>query len=107
MRVLRVALVLVPIFLFVVLGRGDEATERTATRPVGDSVISGFQGSGSCSAVACHGNIMRLDPLVSRVWRNEHTTWISDDPHSRSYQVLFDERSERIVRSLAAEPDQV
>jgi len=36
---------------------------------------------------------------------NEHTTWISDDRHSRAYEVLFAERSNRIVRNLAGGRD--
>src|SRR5262249_37079343 len=52
-----------------------------------------------CSAVACHGGIA---PRGGRsVLGNEHTTWISDDRHSRSFAALFNERSERIVRNLA------
>jgi hypothetical protein len=35
------------------------------------------------------------------VLRNEHTTWISDDPHSRAYQTLFSDRSVSIERNLA------
>ena len=60
-----------------------------------------FRGAGSCSAVACHGSIKAFDRSISSVKRNEHTTWISSDKHSRAYQVLFDERSERIERNLA------
>jgi hypothetical protein len=41
----------------------------------------------------------------STVLRDEHTTWVSDDPHARAYQVLFGERSQRIARSLAADRD--
>jgi hypothetical protein len=41
-----------------------------------------------------------MDPAVSRVRRNEHTTWISDDKHSRAYQVVFDERSDQIEHNL-------
>jgi hypothetical protein len=35
------------------------------------------------------------------VRRNEHTTWISDDAHSRAYAVLFGEQSDRIESKLA------
>jgi hypothetical protein len=37
----------------------------------------------------------------SKVLRNEHTTWVSDDPHSLAYQTLFSQRSVRIARNLA------
>jgi hypothetical protein len=33
--------------------------------------------------------------------RNEHSTWVSDDDHSRAYSTLFFERSQRIARNLA------
>jgi hypothetical protein len=51
--------------------------------------------------MACHGNISRLGPSVSNVRLNEHTTWISDDAHSRAFEVLFGEQSDRIERNLA------
>jgi Cytochrome c554 and c-prime len=56
-------------------------------------------GAGSCSAVACHGSIAPVPG--SKVLRNEHTTWVSDDPHSLAYQALFSQRSTRIARNLA------
>src|SRR6516162_5359543 len=54
-----------------------------------------FRGAGSCSAVACHGSIVPL--AGAEVLRNEHTTWISDDRHSRAYQTLHCDRSKDIV----------
>jgi hypothetical protein len=39
--------------------------------------------------------------LGSKVLRNEHTTWVSDDPHSLAYQALFSRRSTRIAKNLA------
>src|SRR5262249_39523486 len=89
--------------LLVILCKGDEQTAPSASGPVEVTAVSEYRGSGSCSAVACHGSIVRLDRSSSRVRRNEHTTWISDDPHSRAYQALFDQRSAAIVRSLAGE----
>jgi Cytochrome c554 and c-prime len=67
--------------------------------------MTAYKGAGSCSAVACHGGIAPL--AGSAVLRNEHTTWISDDRHSRAFQVLFDERSQRIARNLAGDKDPV
>jgi Cytochrome c554 and c-prime len=70
---------------------------RAATTP--------YQGAGSCSAVACHGSI---SPVAgSTVLRNEHTTWVSDDKHSRAFQVLFDDRSKQIALNLAGDKDLV
>lgn len=58
-----------------------------------------YTGTGSCAAVACHGGIAPL--AGSRILRNEFTTWASDDPHSRAYQVLWSGRSRQIARKLA------
>jgi hypothetical protein len=55
--------------------------------------------------MACHGSIAPLGG--SRVLRNEHTTWIADDHHSRAFQVLFNERSRRIARTLAGGKESV
>ncbi len=57
------------------------------------------RGAGSCAAAACHGSATSL-PSFSNVFRNEHTTWITRDPHSRAYEVLSDERSLSIARNL-------
>ena len=88
--------------MLVVLCRGDEPAERSASRSVAVAETPGFEfrGSGRCSATACHGSISPLDRAASRVRRNEHTTWVSDDAHSRAYQVLVGELSERIERNL-------
>ena len=103
MRFARWGPLLVAGFSFVWISRGEEAPERSAVRPamVAGERDSGFRGAGSCSATACHGSITRADRGLSRVRRNEHTTWISDDVHSRAYQVLFNDQSVRIVANLA------
>jgi len=88
--------------MLAVLGRGAEP-EQPASRSVQPAPSTEFRGSGSCSAVACHGSIARQPG--PDILRNEHTTWISDDRHSRAYQTLFDARSEQIARSLAADPE--
>ena len=66
----------------------DASLPSTPVRPA----LTAYKGAGSCSAVACHGSIAPV--AGSSVLRNEHTTWISDDRHSRAFQVLFDDRSE-------------
>ncbi len=58
-------------------------------------------GAGSCAAGACHGGSTPLPPDVSSILRNEHTTWITRDPHADAYSVLSNERSQRIARNLA------
>ncbi len=87
------------------LTRGDEPTVPSRSRSA-TAVVSDYVGAGSCSATACHGSIAPWGRDLSPVLRNEHTTWMSDDPHSRAYQVLFDSRSERIALALAADPAQ-
>ena len=101
MRLARFSPVLLAGFVIVVLCRGNEPAGPTASGPVPAVPSQQFRGSGSCSAVACHGSIKSFDRSISKVRRDEHTTWMSDDAHSRAFQVLFDERSERIERSLA------
>jgi len=85
------------------LGRGAEQTEQPASRSARPAPSTEFRGSGSCSAIACHGSIARQSGRD--ILRNEHTTWISSDRHSRAYETLFDARSEQIARSLAADPE--
>lgn len=53
-----------------------------------------WRGAGSCSAASCHGGGHPGER------GSEYTTWASCDPHARAYQVLFDERSVRIVKNL-------
>jgi len=86
-------------FLVAVICKADPQPKRTARPPEPAPAAAEFRGSGSCSAVACHGGIAPRAGL--RVLGNEHTTWISHDRHSRAYQTLFADRSDRIVRNLA------
>jgi hypothetical protein len=68
-----------------------------ATDSPGPSSGPLYVGTGSCSARACHGGI---EPLNKPIQQNEYTTWISEDKHARSYQILFDELSLRIAKNL-------
>jgi hypothetical protein len=86
----------IPLFILLWSARAQDSPPATIAA---QSVVTAYKGSGSCSAVTCHGSIAPLSG--SSVLRNEHTTWIADDPHSRAFQVLFDERSRRIARNLA------
>ena len=82
------------------LARSPESIARYAEVPQNKALADGrFKGAGSCSAVACHGSIAPVPG--SDVLRNEHTTWISDDPHARAYQTLYRELSKDIVSRLA------
>jgi hypothetical protein len=54
-----------------------------------------WQGVGSCSAAACHGG-----SEANGIKGSEYTIWMNRDPHARAYSVLYDQRSERIVKNL-------
>jgi len=87
--------------MLAVLGRAAEQGDQAARRSAQPAASTEFRGSGSCSAIACHGSIAKQPGWD--IFRNEHTTWISDDRHSRAYQTLFETRSEQIACSLAAD----
>ena len=101
MRGARYGLLLLAGCVIAALCRGDEPTHPGTGRRTEPVVESEFRGAGSCSAVACHGSIKEMNRSLSSVRRNEHTTWMSSDKHSRAFQVLFDQRSEHIERRLA------
>lgn len=57
-------------------------------------------GVGSCAGSTCHGSTIARE---SNVEQNEYLVWSDDeypDKHASAYEVLFDERSERIARNL-------
>jgi hypothetical protein len=56
-------------------------------------------GSGGCSAMSCHGSPTLIPG--SSVLRNEHTTWLTLDPHARAYRRLFAPESKSIARRLS------
>jgi Cytochrome c554 and c-prime len=102
MRLARCIPVLLAGCVIAMLCRGDEPAGLRTNRSAEPGTGSRFRGAGSCSATACHGSIKAFDRSISNVSRNEHTTWMSSDAHSRAFQVLFDERSERIEGKLAS-----
>ncbi|HET6573837.1 MAG TPA: multiheme c-type cytochrome [Fimbriiglobus sp.] len=55
-------------------------------------------GAFSCAAASCHGGDGRKGAAGS-----EHSTWADYDPHRHAYEVLFQERSRRMVALLAAD----
>jgi hypothetical protein len=101
MRRLRLGHAGIAISLLILLlsARAQESPSTSAAAQPAKAARTAYKGSGSCSAVACHGGIAPLAGSTLR--RNEHTIWISDDQHSRAFQVLFDERSKRIAYNLA------
>lgn len=60
-------------------------------------------GVGSCASSTCHGSTI---PRSSNVEQNEYLVWSDDeypDKHASAYDVLFNERSQRIARNLGLE----
>lgn len=53
------------------------------------------QGVASCAAAACHNQNGPKGSL-----RSEYTTWAAYDPHARAYEVLYNDRSRRIMKLL-------
>jgi len=57
-----------------------------------------YVGAASCATSGCHGSTQPLQ--ASRILQNEYYTWLSNDRHAKAYNVLFDDRSTRIVRNM-------
>lgn len=55
-------------------------------------------GVASCAGSNCHGATRPY--ISSSVEQNEYTIWNREDPHSRAYLVLLNDRSKRIARNL-------
>lgn len=53
-----------------------------------------LQGVGSCASTACHGDTSGV------IKHGEYSIWINRDPHAEAYQVLYNERSDRMVENL-------
>lgn len=81
----------------VALTRPARPTVAAAPAPVGRGVTPArVVGSPSCAAASCHGGDGPKGAVGS-----EHGTVAAHDPHRRAFAVLFQERSERMVRNLA------
>lgn len=55
-------------------------------------------GVASCAGSNCHGATRPY--LSSSVEQNEYTIWNREDPHSRAYLVLMNDRSKKIASNL-------
>jgi hypothetical protein len=91
-----------PWVLVVIVGPGTARSRSPGPAALGGqpAVAGRLLGSGSCSGTACHGGI--APARGARIFGNEHATWITNDPHARAFQVLFNARSQQIARNLAA-----
>ncbi len=61
-------------------------------------------GAGACSAPVCHGSVVARE--AGDILRNEYTTWMAKDHHSRAYGVLLGEQSRAIAAKLGIGPAQ-
>ena len=59
-----------------------------------------FVGSSSCATFGCHGNSVTRSP---EAWKSSFATWTRTDPHARAFEVLYTERSVKMI-SLLLEP---
>jgi hypothetical protein len=57
-----------------------------------------YVGVASCASSGCHGSTLPLS--ATRVLQNEYFTWLNSDRHAQAYNVLFNDRSARIVRNM-------
>ncbi len=57
--------------------------------------VAHYVGTNSCAAANCHGG----DGSGPR-WASSYSDWVQRDKHARSYTVLLNERSRRMVRAL-------
>ena len=77
-----------------------ERLATTASARVGglSSKEGAYLGVATCAGSGCHGSTLPL--RASRVLQNEYFTWLNYDKHARAYNVLFNERSARIVKNM-------
>jgi hypothetical protein len=61
------------------------------TEVIGSKLV----GVGSCTASGCHGN-----GKPNEIAGSEYNIWISADPHSRAFSVLYDDRSVKMLQQL-------
>lgn len=87
-----------------VIGCRDSRGDRVADKPAAEAkriletpAPPVFAGTASCSGRSCHGG---FEPSGARIRQDEYTEWLTHDKHANAFQVLFNERSERIARNL-------
>lgn len=88
----------------VVAGCRDNRRNAVADKPAAEAkrivetpALPVFAGTASCSGRSCHGG---LEPSGAKIRQDEYTEWLTHDKHADAFQVLFNERSETIVRNL-------
>jgi hypothetical protein len=94
--------VLLPLLVFLALVSGllartpaPRQEEKAAPVAVSPTPPHQWLGAGSCASMGCHNaNGLKGD------WRSEYTTWVVYDRHARAYEVLFNRKSESIIKKL-------
>ncbi|HVS16502.1 MAG TPA: multiheme c-type cytochrome [Thermoanaerobaculia bacterium] len=79
--------------------QGQEPAQPAAQPPVMQP--GKYLGAASCGSSNCHGSTIALDQ--NEVLQNEYLTWLDGDPHSTSYNVLFNEESALIAKNMGLE----
>lgn len=75
---------------------------RSLGQTTGTAGGGGFQymGVGSCSAPQCHGSVRELTTSKLGVRQTEHVHWLTQEKHSKAYEVLLKERSVLMAKNL-------
>jgi len=63
-----------------------------------DEAANRHMGVATCATSQCHGSAVPRDG--SNVMQNEYVTWTQDDPHSKAYDVLNNDKSKAIAARL-------
>jgi hypothetical protein len=71
---------------------------RQPTTDNGTAKPGHYLGAASCANSGCHGSTQPLD--ATHVLQNEFYTWLNSDRHAGAYNVLFNDRSAKIVKNM-------
>lgn len=95
MRRLAVAMV-----LFAALAALGQNPQQPADNqePASGNIPGRYVGVASCANSGCHGSTQALD--TTHVLQNEFYTWLNSDRHAGAYNVLFNDRSARVVKNM-------
>jgi hypothetical protein len=80
---------------------GNSATQQPgnpATGQPASSTPGHYVGVASCVNSGCHGSTQPLKTTTAL--QNEYYTWLNNDRHAGAYNVLFSDRSARIVKNM-------
>lgn len=84
--------------LFVLMTAVAATAQQPAPPATPPSTPGQYIGVASCVNSGCHGSTQPLNS--TRILQNEYYTWLSNDRHAHAYNILFNDRSARIVRNM-------